>query len=189
VEHDTVSPSILRSRIETRVTFPATLVVSSARDDDGAARVAVHVARAFAEDGRPTLLVDANPASHEVARELGDEPLPALAVATAPDGDAAGGDPLSAIDRLRERYAAIVIHAAPLVESSTAVRMARGAGGTILAVRLGRRAASYDRDAAELAGPKLIGVVTTHPAHREAREPAAAGVTLASLVAAPQTVR
>jgi Mrp family chromosome partitioning ATPase len=169
---------VLRARIEARAELPALVLVSAAERGDGTTSVACGLARAFAEGGQRTLLVDANAAHSAVAEELGVRPLPALSPEALELGARNGEVPrLSLVGvpakeerevRLgtllrgaREHFAVIVVDAGALPACSMALQLARCADAIILAVRLGRRSSDNDGEAVELAGERLIGVVTT----------------------------
>jgi len=62
---------ILRVRVESREPVPSLIAVSAAMRGDGTTYVACGLARAYAESGRRTLVIDANIANPGVAGELG----------------------------------------------------------------------------------------------------------------------
>jgi Mrp family chromosome partitioning ATPase len=169
---------VLRMRVEARAALPALVLISAAQRGDGTTSVACGLARAFAADGRRTLLIDANLARAAVADELEVEPLP-LITETASDLGARNGEvprlslvaiPPETVRDLelprllrtaRANFAVTIIDAGPLPACSTALELARCADAIVLAVRLGRRSSDDDREAAELAGERLLGVVPT----------------------------
>jgi len=171
---------VLRMRVEARAALPMLVLVSAAQRGDGTTSVACGLARAFAADGRRTLLVDANLSRAAVADELEVDPLP-LITAAASDLGARNGEvprlslvaiPAETVRELhlprllrtaRENFAVTVIDAAPLPACSTALELARCADAIVLAVRLGRRSSDDDREAVVLAGERLLGVVPTRP--------------------------
>jgi Mrp family chromosome partitioning ATPase len=157
---------ILRVRVEAQVALPAVLVVSAAKRHDGATFVACGLARAFAEAGKNTLLIDANTVHPGVAREL-DVQIPRLSVTslvTPADGGTFGEASLKVLEEMRSRFSVTIIDAAALPSSSTALQLAHAADGLLLAVRLGRRADQADSELKRLLGEqttRLLGVVPT----------------------------
>jgi Mrp family chromosome partitioning ATPase len=188
---------ILRVRVEAQTKFPALVVVTSAKRSDGVTFVACGLARAFAENGQRTLLVDANTAHPGVARELAldsirpgrtttelspqNGEIPRLSVAslvTPGEGGIVGDGRLEDLfEEMRKTYAVTVVDAATLPTSSTALQLAHAADGVLFAVRLGRRvdAADYElRRVATDQSARVIGVVPTKAkVRREARARAA----------------
>jgi Mrp family chromosome partitioning ATPase len=174
---------ILRVRVEAQVALPAVLVVSAAKRYDGATFVACGLARAFAEAGKNTLLIDANTVHPGVARELDVAPLrsgsgrtdsgaghgeiPRLSVTslvTPADGGTFGEASLQVLEEMRSRFSVTIIDAAALPSSSTALQLAHAADGLLVAVRLGRRADHADSELKRLLGqetPRLLGIVPT----------------------------
>jgi Mrp family chromosome partitioning ATPase len=189
---------ILRVRVEAQTEFPALLVVSSAKRSDGVTFVACGLARAFAEAGQRTLLVDANTAHPGVAQELALDPIrpgrtttelnarngeiPRLSVAslvTPAEGGVVGDGKLSdLLDEMRAAYSVTVVDAATLPTSSTALQLAHAADGVLFAVRLGRRIDAADYELRRIAtdqSARVLGVVPTRARlRREARARVAA---------------
>jgi Mrp family chromosome partitioning ATPase len=199
----------LRVRVEARIPLPALVVLSAAHRGDGTTSVACGLARAFAAGGARTLLVDANAGNAAVAAELGVEPLPALSGGAFDLGARNGEVPrlslatLSAeaarepnLDALlrdaRDRFAVTIVDAAPLPASSAALRLARRADAIVFAVRLGRRPSPDDREATDLAGDRLIGIVPTRARglrdYRAIEQPAPAVPALHAIVPAAGAV-
>jgi polysaccharide biosynthesis transport protein len=186
---------ILRVRVEAQTQFPALLVVSSAKRNDGVTFVACGLARAFAEAGQRTLLVDANTTYPGVARELAlggtirpgrtttelspqNGEIPRLSVAslvTPGEGGVVGDGKLSDLfEEMRKTYSVTVVDAATLPTSSTALQLAHAADGVLFAVRLGRRVDAADYELRRIAmeqTARVLGVVSTKAkvVRREAR--------------------
>ncbi|HYZ17519.1 MAG TPA: hypothetical protein VE591_14005 [Candidatus Acidoferrum sp.] len=180
---------ILRVRVEAQAALPALLVVSGAKRSDGATFVACGLARAFAEAGHRTLLVDANTANPGVAQELDVAPLrpgrgrtdlgarngeiPRLSIASLmspADGGTFGEANLEGVlEEMRSSYSVTIIDAAALPNSSTALQLAHAADGLLLAIRLGRRPDRADHELKRLLGqetPRLLGIVPTRARSR-----------------------
>ncbi|HTJ27670.1 MAG TPA: hypothetical protein VMA36_16055 [Candidatus Limnocylindria bacterium] len=173
---------ILRVRVEAQAASPAVLVVSAAKRHDGTTYVACGLARAFAEAGKRTLLVDANTPNPGVARELATaqprpgrrlvelvahDEIPRLTVSSlirpADEGPLGEASLQSVLDEMRAAYAVTVIDAAPLPHSSIALQLAHAANGLLLAVRLGRKTDRADDEVKRLLGKTapLLGIVPT----------------------------
>jgi polysaccharide biosynthesis transport protein len=180
---------ILRVRVEAQAALPALLVVSGAKRNDGATFVACGLARAFAEAGQRTLLVDANTAHPGVAQELDVAPLrpgrghtdlgarngeiPRLSIASLvspADGGTFGEANLEGVlEEMRSTYSVTIIDAPALPSSSTALQLAHAADGLLLAIRLGRRPDRADHELKRLLGqetPRLLGIVPTRARSR-----------------------
>jgi Mrp family chromosome partitioning ATPase len=159
---------ILRVTVEGRLTLPAMIVVSAALSHEGTTYVAQGLARAFAEAGRRTLLLDTSG---------GDRSSPHRRI------DGAGANLVLAAFDAHERarivaelraegraqYAAIVVDAPPIPESGLALELAETADGVLLAVRLGRRPEAADIELRRLLGEistRVLGVVPTHARKR-----------------------
>jgi Mrp family chromosome partitioning ATPase len=173
---------ILRVRVEAQAAPPAVLVVSAAKRHDGTTYVACGLARAFAESGKRTLLVDANTPNPGVARQLATaqprpgrrlvelgahEEIPRLTVSSlirpADEGPVGEGSLQSVLDEMRSAYAVTVIDAPPLPASSIALQLAHAANGLLLAVRTGRKTDRADEEVKRLLGKTapLLGIVPT----------------------------
>jgi Mrp family chromosome partitioning ATPase len=173
---------ILRVRVEAQAAPPAVLVISAAKRHDGTTYVACGLARAFAEAGKRTLLVDANTAHPGVARELSTaqprpgrrlvdlvahDEIPRLTVSSlirpADEGPLGEASLHNVLDEMRTAYAVTVIDAAPLPDSSIALQLAHAADGLLLALRLGRKGDRADDEVKRLLGKTapLLGIVPT----------------------------
>jgi Mrp family chromosome partitioning ATPase len=195
----------LRARVEARITLPALVVVSGAQRGEGTTTVACGLARAFAADGHRTLLVDANAAHAAVADELGVLALPGLAPAAGDLGARNGEVPrlslvalqdtnsreerqAGLLNETRERFTITIVDAGPLALCSTALHIVRSADAVVLAVRLGRRSGDNDREALQLCGERLIGVVPTRARSLRATALAKASNVQAALRAVVPTI-
>ncbi|GAC1418359.1 MAG: hypothetical protein NVS3B16_15120 [Vulcanimicrobiaceae bacterium] len=176
---------ILRVTAESHSALPAVFAVSSALPIDGASFVACGLARAFAEAGHSTLLLEAN-AQPTVASELGIDSLGQrnaiagigtrvpgvenLSVASlGHSDDAYKGNLAALVASARAAYRVVVLATAPIPESGTALELAREANGVVLAVKLGRRPHAADQMVQRLLGEnrtRLLGVVPTRGDHR-----------------------
>jgi succinoglycan biosynthesis transport protein ExoP len=198
---------ILRVRMEAQVPLPALLIVSGAKRNDGATFVACGLARAFAEAGQRTLLVDANTLHPGVAEELDVPPLrpgrgrsdldargaevPRLWIASLvspADGATFGEANLGGtLEEMRSTYSVTIVDAPALPESSTALQFAHAADGLLLAVRLGRKPDRADNELKRLLGeemPRLLGIVPTQA--RSRREgPGGGGASRLARLCAP----
>ena len=180
---------ILRVRVAGDVQAPAVIVVSAALPGDGATFVACGLARAFAEAGQHTVLVDANAANPGVAAELGLSPIApvrgsdlharngeiarlsvASLVGTA--GAPQTGSVSALLDAMRARFAVTVIDAGALPSSAAALELARSADGVVLALKLGRRPSGADLEVRRVSegrgGFSLLGIVPTRARGRRA---------------------
>lgn len=173
---------LLRARVEAELSTPAVLVVTSAKRGDGKSLVAHGLAETFAEARYRLLLVDANAANPEMPdlpavtrldagfegmvnpiRRL--ESYEALSLA---DPRLASGTPREAVEAttawLRSRYDVVIVDAAPIGSSTLALLFAACADATLLALRLGRKAADEDAAAVgalEQINARVLGVVAT----------------------------
>jgi Mrp family chromosome partitioning ATPase len=156
----------LRVSLETHLSFPAIITVTSALWNDGASTVATGLAEAFAATGTSTLLIatEAHPASASRAIET----RAGLARATAEQitAEMTGGRAAlaRAFPMLRESYPVIVVDTEAVPESSYALELAREADAVLLAVRMGRRGGPADRTTKRLleeCNAKILGVVPT----------------------------
>jgi Mrp family chromosome partitioning ATPase len=176
---------MLRVLIETSIESPFALVVSSAVKGDGKSVCAHGLALSMAAARHRTLLVDldhndltltAAPQMDSIAANGEAEDLDRFIVFDARSGLSflsLTHDGLSALaskenvvaflGRLRNRFAAIVVDAACLPDSSIGVLFASACDGVILTTREGRSVKSRDRVINELLernGARFLGVVT-----------------------------
>jgi polysaccharide biosynthesis transport protein len=170
---------ILRIRVEAQTALPAIVVVSASTSGDGTTYVAAGLARAFAEAGHKTLLLEANTARPGVADELEIRPIPPTCTAaglhprlaevpglwvTALRGGPADGTMRELTARMRNEFAVTVIDAAAIPTSSTALQLSHAADALLVAVRTGRRACAADQELLRLIGDgdvRLLGIVPT----------------------------
>ncbi len=204
-----VGSVILRSTVEAALDAPLCVTIASARPGDGTTAVATGLARAFAEAGYRTIVVDANPLESAVGAAFGvvrlkipaalDDGAPVAATTVGEGLDAASiadralvdstssGALRAYIDELRSRYAAVILEAGDLFSSGLAVPCVTAADGTIIAVRYGRNPSPDDARAVttlEAVGAKIIGVVPTgFPAARVRKS--ARGKVESEVAAAP----
>jgi capsular polysaccharide biosynthesis protein len=154
------------------------LLVIPLHGDAGA--LARNLAAALAADGSHVALVDvgaaANGHAHHVAVDgtwarnansatpSGAEP--ARGTRVAPANEVAGDDPQAALDHLGTDVDVVVLHAAGLERSATALAWARVADGTILVARRDHTAARKLRATAEtlrMVGAPIVGTVLAEP--------------------------
>jgi Mrp family chromosome partitioning ATPase len=170
---------ILRIRVESQTALPAIVVVSAAMSGDGTTYVAAGLARAFAEAGHRTLLLEANTVRPGVAECLEIRPIPPTCSAaglhprqadipdlwvTALRGGPADGTMRDLTARMRNEFAVTVIDAAAIPTSSTALQFSHAADALLVAVRTGRRACAADQELLRLIGDgdvRLLGIVPT----------------------------
>jgi succinoglycan biosynthesis transport protein ExoP len=180
---------ILRIRVESQTALPAIVVVSAAMSGDGTTYVASGLARAFAEAGHRTLLLEANTARPGVAECLEIRPIPPTCTAAAlhprqadiPDlwvsalrGGPADGTMRDLTARMRNEFAVTVIDAAAIPASSTALQFSHAADALLVAVRSGRRACAADQELLRLIGDgdvRLLGIVPTKARGRRVTPP------------------
>jgi hypothetical protein len=180
---------ILRIRVEAQTALPAIVVVSAAMSCDGTTYVAAGLARAFAEAGHRTLLLEANTARPGVAEHLEIRPIPPTCTAlglharqaeipglwvSALRGGPADGTMRDLTARMRTEFAITVIDAAAIPTSSTALQLSHAADALLVAVRKGRRACVADQELLRLIGDgdvRLLGVVPTRARGRRVSPP------------------
>ncbi len=181
---------ILRIRVESQAAPPAIVVVSAAMSGDGTTYVAAGLARAFAETGHRTLLLEANAGRPGVAESLGMRPIPSTCTAVGLHARHAGVSDLwvaalregpadgtmhDLTARMRKEFAVTVIDAAAIPASSTALQLAHASDALLVAVRTGRRACSADQELLRLIGDgdvRLLGIVPTKARGRRVLQPA-----------------
>lgn len=176
----------LRVSIEATVPPPGLIVVSSALTGDGKTEVASGLARALAECGYDTALVDTNWQHPGVAASLGIADLPPAMqldriAASGKNGTVKNLEAISIADQrfpalvsaermramiadLRARFQYTVVDSAAIPIGMAGLQFARFADGVILAVRLGRAPRPADKmtiQALERVGARVLGVVTT----------------------------
>ncbi len=175
---------ILRVTVESRRPQAAVIAVGSAVPGDGTTFVACGLARAYAEDGRSTLLVGAT-STVTIAEELGIRMPQAYSaqnasvarVAREPNLDVAYLPPANGhpggkaqtralLRELRSEYDVIVVDVESIPASGHALELARAADSVLVAVRLGRKPAKADRQLAAELGDAILGVVPTKPHRR-----------------------
>jgi polysaccharide biosynthesis transport protein len=181
---------LLRLRVQSEVDVPAFLVVGAAQRQDGTTFVACGLARAFAEAGYNTLLIDANPRNSGIAHELGFSiPAPVkperiernLSVASLFEDEervVADASLSELVAGVRWRYSVSIVDVPALPGSGSAMQLAQAADGILIAVRLGRRPGAEDQEMKRLLEPSgllggkaFTGVVPTRAStRRRARE-------------------
>jgi len=189
----------LRIRIQHEAAPQAlVIVVGAAQPGDGATYVACGLARAFAEAGHRTLLLDANPVSAGIADELG---ITAVADASNPqrldrnlslaslyerEKRLVADDDLDLIIAgVRSRYAVTIVDASVIPGSGGALQLARIADGVLVAVRLGRHPCAADHEMKLLLQPDGVlghkafsGIVPTRATKRRIPRPKEATTSL-----------
>jgi succinoglycan biosynthesis transport protein ExoP len=193
----------LRVRVQHEVALPAFVVVGAALRGDGTTYVACGLARAFAEAGHHTLLLDANPRNSGIADELGmvrisgaakpdliDRNLSVAALYDREDEERVVADDEldEVVARVRARYAVTIVDAPAIPGSGGALQLARVADGLLVAVRLGRRPRAEDHEMKMLlgadgllGGKAVCGIVPTRPVKRRSPRSRAAAVPVPSL--------
>jgi Mrp family chromosome partitioning ATPase len=170
---------ILRVTVLNHIVLPSVIAVTAASNDDGGTCVACGLARAFAQTGRRTLIVDANPGKRTVGSELGIPEPPVsrqatvretgflnLSLAALPRRESADAafDVGRFVSEMRSEYTITIIDAAPIATSSLSIEVAQAADTVLLAVRLGRRLRKADHDLRKLLADlntNVLGVVPT----------------------------
>jgi Mrp family chromosome partitioning ATPase len=193
----------LRVRVQHDAFLPAVLAIGSAERGDGTTFVACGLAQAFAEAGRETLILDANPRASGISAELGlvnpigsTEPVRVakhLSVASFFDGDERlfEDDELTEmLTRMRSEFAVTIIDVPVIPGSGAALQITRVVEGLLIAVRLGRRPTHADHELkvlmqpGGLLGDKLIsGIVPTRAAARRALADGTQPATIKSSIA------
>lgn len=186
----------LRVRVQHGTALPTLVVVGAALRGDGATFVACGLARAFAEAGHATLLLDANPRNSGIADELGmtfggsagkpQHVSENFSVASLFDREERllGDDELdTVVAHVRSQYAVTIVDTPAIPRSGAALQIARIADGLLVAVRLGRRPVGEDQEMKLLMQPggmlgdkAVSGIIPTHAVKRRtsAHEPAEA---------------
>jgi Mrp family chromosome partitioning ATPase len=186
---------LLRLRVQNDVDVPAFVVVGSALRRDGATYVACGLARAFAEAGYNTLLLDANARDSGIADELGfsiqagaakpervERNLSVASLFKDEERVVTDAELTEMIAGVRWRYAMTIVDVPAIPGSGSALQLAQAADGVLVAVRLGRRPCEADRELKRLleretgTRKRFTGIVPTHavtrkPAPGVAREP------------------
>lgn len=175
---------ILRVNIEAKAPPPSVIAVTSALHGDGTTYVACGLARAFAEAGYSTLIVDANGDGLGVEEELGtrdlwtplgggrtrDSGVPRLSVKSLPTGTPLDVNEL--IVGIRSAHEVTIFDTPPITGSSVAIEIARAVDNVLIAVRLGRRLQSADHDLRKLIADfetRVLGVVPTRAGRRKSQ--------------------
>jgi Mrp family chromosome partitioning ATPase len=171
---------ILRARVEDAVTLPARIVVSAALHGDGTTYVACGLARAFAEAGHTTLILDACNAAPQMTYELGIKPLDDIANLNVRNGEIArlsvgalsdltkAG--ASALRTLAAKFAVTIIDTPPIAGSGAALQLAQSADALIFAVKRNRKPSPADDELLRTIGShrsKLLGTVMTFSGLRD----------------------
>src|SRR5260370_24179559 len=158
---------IVRIRVESQTALPAIVAVSAAMSGDGTTYVAAGLARAFAEAGHRTLLLEANSARPGVAESLEIRPIPPTCTVaglharpevpglwvSALRGGPADRTMRDLTTRMRNELAVTLIDAAAIPTSSTALQLSHVADALLVALRTGRRPFAADQDLLLLIGP------------------------------------
>jgi len=177
---------LLRASIEATVSPPGVIVVSSALAGDGKTEVASGLARALAECGYVTALVDTNWQNPGVAASLGMEAIPPVTqfdrIATSgQNGVVKNLEVISIADRrfpalvsadrmqsliadLRARFQYTIVDSAAIPIGMAGLQFARFADGVLLAVRLGRAPKPADKmtlQTLDRVGARILGVIAT----------------------------
>jgi Mrp family chromosome partitioning ATPase len=175
----------IRTTLQSALTMPMTVVVTSSCVGDGKTEIAVGTAVAFAQAGFPTLVIDANPHSPMVTSELGIAPVaPAAALDPFPEAvkttrlpDVISLAAFSRVDEvtlgelrvfmaeIKKRYSVAIIDTSELGDASFPTAACAAADGVVLAVRHGRWRHDEDRRliaTIEGAGGSVIGTIGTH---------------------------
>jgi len=188
----------LRVRVQHEVALPALIVVGAALRGDGTTYVACGLARAFAEAGRPTLLLDANPRSSGIADELGittisnaakpdliDRNLSVASLFEREERIVSDDELAEVVASVRSHYAVTIVDAPVIPGSGAALQLGRAADCVLVAVRLLRRPCAADHEmklllqSGGLLGNKAIsGVVPTRAENRRIPGPSTAPAPL-----------
>ena len=191
----------LRVRVQHEVALPALVVVGAALRGDGTTYVACGLARAFAEAGHQTLLLDANPRNSGIADELGmttisnaakpdliDRNLSVASLFEREERVVADDELAEVVAGVRSHYAVTIVDAPVIPGSGAALQLGRAADGVLVAVRLGRRPCAADHEMKLLLQPggllgnkAISGVVTTRAAKRRSPRPSTATASVPPL--------
>jgi Mrp family chromosome partitioning ATPase len=163
----------LRATVEASCNAPAVVLVSSVLRNDGKTTVSAGLAVALAKSGYQTMAIDAGNAP-DLTKALGIKGVVASTVKRAAEHlDVMRLDESNLrvtstaelrrlFDRLRERYAYIVVDASEL--SAGGLSAAAAVDGVLLAVRNGRQTVEEDRQATHLLDhcrARFLGVIAT----------------------------
>jgi Mrp family chromosome partitioning ATPase len=197
---------LLRVSVEASLDMKGSaLLVTSAEERDGTSYVACGIARACAEAGYATVLVDGRGDRGQVAEQLGiaqpvREALDGRVCVQSTETDlcaaflagASGRTSVSlpalrnSMAALKERFDVVVIDGAPAPKSNVAMQLANVADAVLLTVRVGRRPClGDDRLKSLLAAMKshVLGVVATAGDQRHATTSAPAPVAHVDAIA------
>jgi Mrp family chromosome partitioning ATPase len=172
----------LRLMLEAAVPSPAVFAVGCATEKDESENVACNLARAFADAGYKTVVVD--PDGGDVFHAKYGMKVPITADLSSMSAGATNGTIKNlsalaltgkvlrtstsarkmqdAIADLRLRFDIIIVNAGIMTSKPEALQFARAADGVILSFRFGRKAQREDRDLTEMlerVGATLLGVV------------------------------
>jgi hypothetical protein len=164
---------LLRTRVESCVSGPAVIVVTSAEAGDGASLTAISLAECLAGAGRRTALLFLNDAGNAPLAEPTpgrDQQLARVGVPmplSIPDGQLSlsRDDLRSFVDSVRSSYEFVVVDAPALLQSHRAMALAELSDGVLLSVRLGRHATDNDHITLEIlkqSKGNVIGVVAAY---------------------------
>jgi succinoglycan biosynthesis transport protein ExoP len=191
----------LRVRVQHDVALPALVVVGAALRGDGTTYVACGLARAFAEAGHHTLLLDANPRNSGIADELGmatisgaatpdliDRNLSVAALYDQEERLVADDELDEVVARVRAHYAVTIIDSPAIPGSGGALQLARVADGLLIAVRWGRHPRAEDHEMKMLieadgllGGKAVCGIIPTRPLKRRSSRSASEAVPMPAL--------
>ena len=179
---------VTRARVESEVTTPAVIAVTSASRGDGKSLVATGLAYGLAGVGHSVLLVDGNAEAAGASSSGGSAPkldmLPFDVLSYVTSGSR--GEPArlglfgpgvvasasveavqATFARLRSSFAYTIIDTAVLLESGMALVLASESDAVVIAFKQGRAAMEADREFVKVlrsAKTPVLGVVTTHAA-------------------------
>ena len=174
----------LRVTLESMIAFPAVLAVGSASMEDGTGEVACNLARAFAEAGHRTAIVDPY-GGETISAKLGLETRQVRDIARLSAGAVNGAIPnLSTIvigaaarpgklssrrireaaANLKQSFDVVLVDVGQFRNSSIGLSFAAVSDGVMLAFRLGRKPLLHEKEVMlrlESVKAKVLGVVAT----------------------------
>lgn len=151
---------LLRARIDSEVTKPAVILVTSAQCDDGASLTATTIAGAFAETGVRTVLFNA---TSNVTRGRQNH---SHVNVSKPEVLHSREELVDFVGSLRSSYEITIVEAPPVLESDAVNALIGIADATLISFRLGRVAGDGDiliSRILERSEDCLLGVVMTDP--------------------------
>jgi Mrp family chromosome partitioning ATPase len=179
--HLTAKYQLLRARIESDISAPAVILVTSAQPGDGKSVTASGLADCLARVGRRVVLVHDGTAQPAVGQSEGPSETASFPILSLPlesrDPSAKNGrnDTIAAFIRgLRKKYDFAIVDAAAFTRSSVPVMLAGLADGVLLTVRLGRAQSEDDQlmcGTLESAKANVLGVVAVSSATISAFQP------------------